>query len=71
MTSQKLCFWNNGLIGQLFWTTCMRKVHIPKNGSSVHQTTETWAFEVQIAPHQTLLFGVGSFHLEPQPSKRV
>ena len=36
---------------QLFWTTYMRKVHIPKNGSLVHQTAEIWAFEVQIAPY--------------------
>ena len=25
---------------QLFWTTYMGKVHIPKNGSLVHQTAE-------------------------------
>ena len=31
----------------------MRKVHIPKNGSRVHQSAGIWAFEVQI-PHTML-----------------
>ena len=56
---------------QLLWMTYMREVHILKNGSLVHQTAEIWAFKIQIAPYQTLLFSVGSFHLQPEQNKRV
>ena len=37
---------------QLFWTIYMRTVHIKNNGSSVHQTAEIWAFDIQIAPNK-------------------
>ena len=36
---------------QLFWMTNMGTVHIPKNGSLVHQTAEIWVFVVHIAPY--------------------
>ena len=44
MTSRKLF----SEIIELFWTTYMRKVHIQKNVSLVHQTAEIWGSEIQI-----------------------
>ena len=54
---------------QLFWTTYMRKVHIAKNSSLVHQKAEIWAFEIQIAPYKPAYLVL--VHLEPEHNMRV
>ena len=48
-----------GLV-QLFWTTYMRKIHIPKNGSLVHWTDFCFSNCSILNP----LISVSSFHLE-------
>ena len=56
---------------QLFWTTYMRKVHIPRNWFFSAPNSWDMGFWSSNCSILNPLFRVGSFHLEPEQNKRV